>query len=73
MSQRIANVNANFVNAEADPAQTGGLGGIEGIIPDVNPLNPSTIQLRVGADGPSGINKEQTFLPIAVTPTFTVT
>lgn len=66
MSQRIPNINANFINKDIDPAQTGGIGGIEGIV-------GGAIVMRVGTNGPSGISQQQSFLPVIVTPSVTVT
>lgn len=69
MSQRISNVNANFVNPAVDPAQTidgsgNPSGGIEGI-------TGGAIVLRVGVNGPSGVNNQPP--SVIVTPSFTVT
>lgn len=68
MSQRIENINANFITPHADPAQTNNIGGIEGIV-------GGAIVLRVGANGPSGVSNQQTngSLPVTVTPSFTRT
>lgn len=66
MSQRISNVNANFINPAVDPAQTNNMGGISGI-------SGGAIVYRTIPNGPSGVNKAQNFLPLTVTPSFTVT
>lgn len=66
MSQRVPNVNANFINPAIDPTQTNNMGGISGI-------SGGVIVYRTIPDGPSGVNKEQNFLPLIVTPSFTVT
>lgn len=67
MSQRVPNIQAVSVNADVDPAQTGGLGGISGI----EDGSTRSIVLRVEVDGPSGVNL--IVPPVTVTPTFTVT
>jgi hypothetical protein len=66
MSQRIANVNANFINPSVDPTQTNNVGGIEGIVGGV-------IVTRNIPNGPSGLSEQQPFLPITVTHSITVT
>ena len=67
MSQRVPNIQAISINADIDPAQSNGLGGISGI----EDGSTRAIVLRVEVDGPSGVNLITP--PMTVTPTFTVT